>query len=166
MTETGGPKKNRTYVSIAVVSGLSAAVAGIAVWSYWPAPLAGSTARDAAQIAEGRMVYQQNCASCHGVNLEGQPNWKTPNEEGNLPAPPHDASGHTWHHPDGVLLRIVNEGSAKYIGGGYESDMPGFKGVLSDGQIAAVLKFIKSTWPKRERDYQARLSRMEREAGN
>jgi hypothetical protein len=82
---------------------------------------------------------------------------------GRLPAPPHDASGHTWHHPDGVLFRIVKEGTAAVVGQGYESDMPAFAGVLSDQQIHDVLAFIKSTWPKRELSYQAEASRWEAE---
>jgi mono/diheme cytochrome c family protein len=82
-----------------------------------------------------------------------------------LPAPPHDTSGHTWHHPDGILFRITKEGPAAVVGDGYESDMPGFGDVLSDREIRAVLEFIKSTWPERERRYQAEMSRREKEAG-
>ncbi|HBC07561.1 MAG TPA: cytochrome C, partial [Rhodospirillaceae bacterium] len=33
------------------------------------------------------------------------------------------------------------------VGGSYESDMPGFDGVLTDTEIIAVLSYIKSTWP-------------------
>ncbi|GAV35106.1 hypothetical protein ROTAS13_02778 [Roseomonas sp. TAS13] len=43
--------------------------------------------------------------------------------------------------------------------------MPGFKGVLSDTEIRAVLAFIKSSWPDRERSLQERQSRIQREAG-
>ena len=80
-----------------------------------------------------------------------------------MPAPPHDASGHTWHHPDGVLFRITREGPAAVVGGGYQSDMLGFGNVMSDDDIWAVLSFIKSTWPERERQYQVEMSRRERE---
>ena len=41
--------------------------------------------------------------------------------------------------------------------------MPAFAGVLSDQQIHDVFAFIKSTWPKRERSYQAEASRWEAE---
>ncbi|MFU0504694.1 c-type cytochrome [Pseudaminobacter sp. NGMCC 1.201702] len=80
-----------------------------------------------------------------------------------MPAPPHDVSGHTWHHPDGVLFRITKEGPAVVVGNGYESDMPGFAAVLSDDEIRAVLAFIRSTWPERERQYQSEMSRREKE---
>ena len=113
--------------------------------------------------ALGRDLYALHCASCHGASLEGQPDWMRRLPSGRLPAPPHDASGHTWHHPDGVLFRIVKEGTAAVVGQGYESDMPAFAGVLSDQQIHDVVAFIKSTWPKRERSYQAEASRWEAE---
>jgi mono/diheme cytochrome c family protein len=106
-------------------------------------------------LARGRQLYLDNCASCHGAKLEGQPDWQRPLAAGRMPAPPHDASGHTWHHPDRVLFEITKRGPASVVGGGYASDMPGFAGVLSDAQITLVLDYIKSTWPERERTYQS-----------
>lgn len=102
----------------------------------------------------GERLYQENCASCHGANLKGQPEWRTRLPSGRLPAPPHDASGHTWHHPDRVLLDIVKRGTAAIVGNGYKSDMPGYEGVLTEDEITAILDYIKSTWPKKERAYQ------------
>ena len=100
------------------------------------------------QISLGETVYVQQCASCHGVNLEGQPEWKTQNEDGSFRAPPHDESGHTWHHGDPTLLEAVYAGGARFadmnIGG--TSSMPAFADILSDAEIAAVLTYIKSTW--------------------
>lgn len=118
----------------------------------------GSAVRTAERLERGAEIYSANCASCHGAKLEGQPDWKRRLPSGRLPAPPHDASGHTWHHPDDVLFRITKEGPAAVVGGGYESDMPGFAGILSDAESAAVLDFIKSTWPQREADYQRQIS--------
>jgi mono/diheme cytochrome c family protein len=63
-----------------------------------------------------------------------------------MPAPPHDESGHTWHHPDDMLFDITKHGIARYAPPGYQSDMPAFGGVLSDDEIRAVLAFIKSHW--------------------
>lgn len=102
----------------------------------------------------GHALYLANCASCHGAYLEGQPDWMKRLPTGRLPAPPHDETGHTWHHSDKQLFTIVKFGLAA-ISPGYESDMPAFEGVLTDAQIRAVLEYIKSTWPERARGYQA-----------
>ena len=99
----------------------------------------------------GERLYQENCASCHGANLEGQPDWRSRLPNGMLPAPPHDASGHTWHHTDRVLVDIVKRGTAAIVGNGYESDMPGFGEVLTDEEITAIIDYIKSTWPDQVR---------------
>ena len=106
---------------------------------------------DAARIALGERVYVQHCAACHGARLEGQPDWRRRLTNGRLPAPPHDESGHTWHHPDGVLFAITKHGLVPpYAPQWYESDMPAFAGKLSDDEIWAVLGFIKSRWTSRE----------------
>jgi mono/diheme cytochrome c family protein len=81
-----------------------------------------------------------------------------------MPAPPHDASGHTWHHGDEILFRLTKDGVAAVVGGGYQSDMPAFGETLGDDEIRAILAFIKSTWPERERRHQAEMSRLEAEA--
>lgn len=102
---------------------------------------------DAARVALGERVYLQQCAACHGVKLEGQPNWRSRLPNGRMPAPPHDETGHTWHHPDRMLFAITKQGLVPpYAPAGYESDMPGFAGRLSDDEIWAVLAFIKSRW--------------------
>lgn len=113
---------------------------------------------DAAQVAVGRDLYAQRCVQCHGDKLQGQPNWRLRQANGRLPAPPHDASGHTWHHPDEQLFGMVKLGLKPYAPAGYESDMPAFENLLSDEQIRAVLAFIESTWPTRIRDLQRKAS--------
>ena len=111
--------------------------------------------RDAAVLATGQKVYAQHCAACHGAKLEGQPRWRERDASGRLPAPPHDASGHTWHHPDDVLFRITKFGVAKAANlKDHPSNMPAYEGVLSDAEIVAVLSWIKSTWPAGIREKQ------------
>lgn len=113
-----------------------------------------------AQDNPGQWIYLDRCAGCHGVNLEGQPDWMRRLPNGRMPAPPHDATGHTWHHSDRQLLRIIKEGLA-VIAPGYATDMPAFADTLSDEEILAVLDYIKSTWPDRERDLQAKRTAAE-----
>ncbi len=122
-------------------------------------PGTAAIAQDAAGIATGQEVYAAHCAACHGAALEGQPDWRRAGPDGRLPAPPHDANGHTWHHPDAVLADIVRRGTAAVVGGSYQSNMPGFADVLSEAEIAAVLAYIKSTWPPRERAFQEEVTR-------
>ncbi|UVC13221.1 c-type cytochrome [Mesorhizobium onobrychidis] len=103
---------------------------------------------DARVIARGEAVYVAHCASCHGRNLEGQPEWKAQDKDGFLPAPPHDESGHTWHHPDTLLFRITKLGVAEAANlKDYKTRMPAFGGILTDAEIIAALSYIKSRWP-------------------
>ncbi|PLC48603.1 cytochrome C oxidase Cbb3 [Pollutimonas subterranea] len=101
-------------------------------------------------VANGKGIYANNCASCHGAKLEGQPNWRIRQVNGRLPAPPHDESGHTWHHPDAVLIDITKNGLVPGVTApsGYVSDMPAYDKLLTDHDIRAVLAYIKSSWPK------------------
>lgn len=105
--------------------------------------------RDPAAVAQGHTVYVDNCAACHGERLQGQPDWQTRDGDGYLPAPPHDPEGHTWHHPDQQLFDITKYGIEAIVGNGYKSRMGGYADILSDADIAAVLAYIKSTWPPR-----------------
>lgn len=115
---------------------------------------------DAQHVARGEAVYLQHCARCHGKNLEGQPNWRRRKDDGKLPAPPHDASGHTWHHPDQMLFEITRNGLVPpHAPEGYASDMPAFAGTLSDAEIWAVLAYIKSRWPADTLDHQRKINR-------
>lgn len=106
-----------------------------------------------AVVERGGELYQANCASCHGADLSGAPNWKTPNEDGTYPAPPHDSSGHTWHHSDRVLIDIIRDGSDLP-----QSRMPAFGERLTDEDIGAILAFIKSSWGPQEEKYQSQVT--------
>jgi mono/diheme cytochrome c family protein len=154
------PTKMRTSTILWLGAGAVAATVA-AVWAVWPSSSAGrADADDARQVALGEAIYRQNCASCHGASLEGQPEWRIRKPDGRLPAPPHDETGHTWHHPDGQLFRITKLGLKPPLAPeGYESDMPPFGPILTDEQIWAVLAFVKSRWPAEIRARQNGLNR-------
>lgn len=148
----------RAGLAVAVAGG---AGAGLALGAGF---FGTSSDAPAADLARGAAIYAEACAACHGARLEGQPDWKTPLADGRMPAPPHDATGHTWHHPDRVLLAIMRDGAAAVIGRGYESDMPGFGEVYSEAELRDVLEWIKTHWPEAERRHQARMTEQDRTA--
>jgi len=135
-------------VTAGLVIALAAAVSVAAGRSAWRA--ASLTAVE----ARGGAIYRASCASCHGVRGEGQPNWKTPRADGSYPAPPQDASGHTWHHPDDVLRGIIRDGGGAAAPPGYPATMPAFRATLTEEQIDEVLAYIRTMWGDRERSYQ------------
>lgn len=135
-----------------------AATGTLAVW-WLQTQSSHADADDQVQVALGRTVYADQCARCHGERLEGQPNWRERQPNGRLPAPPHDASGHTWHHPDRILFDITKRGlSPPNAPEGYESDMPAYRSVLSDAEIWAVIAFLKYSWPPEVRARQRRIT--------
>jgi mono/diheme cytochrome c family protein len=140
----------------------SVALAALILWdaqvhriaSAGAAPDLGAPIR----IADGRRVYEAHCASCHGAELEGQPDWTSRRPDGRLPAPPHDDSGHTWHHPSEQLFGLTKHGLVPpNAPPGYASDMPAFAGVLSDDEIWNVLAYIRSRWSPAVRARQDQL---------
>lgn len=111
-----------------------------------------------ADIANGEAVYAETCASCHGERLEGQPDWQSPGADGVMPAPPHDETGHTWHHDSQLLFDYTKFGGQAALEArgvkGFTSGMPAFEEALSDAEIRDVLGFIRSTWPDRVQEVQ------------
>ena len=105
------------------------------------------------------MNYQNHCAGCHGADLAGQPNWRGYNEDGSLPAPPHDATGHAWHHDTKKLFEYTKLGGQVTLEAvgvtGYPSGMPAFKDSLSDEEIWEILSYMRSTWPEEIQDAHA-----------
>lgn len=139
------------------LAGLALAVAAAAYILAGSGRAARLDPRDAEKVALGARVYAEHCAACHGADLEGQPDWRQRRPDGRLPAPPHDETGHTWHHPPEQLFALTKHGPEALAGGGYRSDMPAYEGILSDQEIWAVLSYIKSRWP---REIQARHDRL------
>lgn len=153
-----------TAAALATVGVAALAVGAFMLWNADRGAVSPVRLRpdDAAVTALGQKVYTAQCASCHGTRLEGQPRWRERGPDGRLPAPPHDASGHTWHHPDEMLFRITKLGVAKAANlKDYVSAMPAYEGVLSDAEIVAALSWIKSQWPA---DIRARHDELNRTA--
>ena len=103
-------------------------------------------------LARGHALYLRECAACHGAQGEGQPDWRVTRPDGSLPAPPHDSSGHTWHHADAELIEIITKGGIVYFP---ESQMPGYEDRLSPEEIVLILDWIKTLWGSQEHAAQA-----------
>ena len=149
----------RLSITVALVA-IAAGSLGVGSWTVWgPSRQGVANPENQRQVAHGKAVYRKHCASCHGANLEGQPNWRIRKADGRLPAPPHNEDGHTWHHPDAHLFQLTKGGLRPPLAPeGYRSDMPTFGGVLKDEDIWAVLAFIKKSWPPRILERQGRIN--------
>ncbi len=137
----------RRYLQLMVPISLAAAALAATVLLLRPQP----------STASGQQLYQQYCASCHGAQGEGQPDWQKPRPDGTYPAPPHDWTGHTWHHSDAVLMKIILDGGASVAPPGYRSGMPAFRGQLTEQEVRAILSYIKGWWKPEQRSYQSTL---------
>lgn len=109
-------------------------------------------------IFKGKKLYNQYCASCHQVNLSGAKNWKGFDEDGHRKAPPLNGTGHTWHHSDELLHKIIKYGFAKLIKD-YQGKMMGFGENINDEGIDNILSYIKSYWKDDTYEYQLEISK-------
>lgn len=121
-----------------------------------PLPAAAFLHAATAASDAGRALYVQHCAACYGVDLEGQPDWRSPDADSLYPAPPHDETGHTWHHSDAMLIDYIARGGQAVLsdmGVTFTSGMPGFGSVLEEREIEATSQRPAgchcSTFPKR-----------------
>ena len=94
-------------------------------------------------VQQGKTIYQQNCAQCHGESAQGALDWRTPDSGGRYLPPPLNGSGHAWHHPLPQLRDVIKNGR----GPDTPSDMPAWKAKLSDSEIDSVIAWFQSHWP-------------------
>jgi mono/diheme cytochrome c family protein len=84
------------YILLIVLGGMPLGLAMVAsVQAQTTTPVHQADPDNTEQVALGQQVYASFCVSCHGSNLEGQPNWQKKLPLGNFPAPPHEKTGHT-----------------------------------------------------------------------
>jgi mono/diheme cytochrome c family protein len=91
-----------------------------------------------ASAGGGAKVYNTNCSSCHQANGKGQPGV----------FPPLAGNAAVTGPADKVIHIVKNGLSGKITVGSstYNGQMPAWKGTLSDGDIAAVVTYIRSSW--------------------
>ena len=93
-------------------------------------------------LKTGKTLFRVNCATCHGTDAEGAPNWQKRTADGKYPPPPLNGSAHTWHHPRSALVQTIQQGTIK-LGG----SMPPWQNKLDDQQIEAIITWLTSLWP-------------------
>ncbi len=133
---------------------LSLAACAVGTSTPVATPVAPYPTLDAARVSRSREIYPQYCATCHGANAEGAANWATPGPDGLHPPPPHDDSGHTWHHSDRVLYEAIRDGMGDPLNPGSPLRMPAWGDKLSDADIRAVIEYFKSLWSIEHRQWQ------------
>ena len=102
-------------------------------------------------IYEGKALYLANCATCHGDNLQGNPNWRSETDkDGQRVPPPLNGTGHTWHHSPDQLFQMIKYG-LKIYDENYEGKMVGNEN-LTNKEIYSLLAYIKSVWPEELRN--------------
>src|SRR5579884_4144742 len=79
------------------------------------------------QVERGAALYEANCRSCHSGATGGTVR--------DIP-PPHNANGHTWHHQDCLLTKIILDGFEDPDAPEDKPKMPAFKGQLTDDEVA------------------------------
>ncbi|MEZ5780121.1 MAG: cytochrome c [Rhizobiaceae bacterium] len=145
---------------IAIAAAGLALIASGAGYAYWASrehtPLLAW--QDASIVARGKVLYSEQCASCHGAKGEGQAAAGIAAGPGPL-APPHDGTGHTSEHPDFALIQLTKSGEAGVTCLPLdENAMPKFEEALTDRQVLDVLSYIKSTWPEEVVAQQAKVN--------
>lgn len=146
-------RSNRRLVLAGFAVGLAAALVFGGVWlafastPSWPDALSMLL-----RERRGQAIYDANCVSCHagptGGRIDDYP-------------PPHNANGHTWHHPDCFITRVTRDGiiEPSALAPPGAPTMPAFRDRLSADEIDAVIAYIKTLWTPQQRDAQASFTR-------
>jgi mono/diheme cytochrome c family protein len=135
-----------------ILIGVFAGLFGVATLAH--ATEARPASLNQQQVDTGRVIYQQQCAACHGVQGEGKPGWQQRDAQGELPPPPHGPEGHTWKHADGMLYRIIRDGWRDPFNKTKRLTMPAYGETLSPHEIRAVITYLKTLWTPEQQSIQ------------
>ena len=95
------------------------------------------------QVTRGGKIFKNNCASCHGAQAQGEPDWRQTRADGLNPAPPLNGTGHAWHHPKKMLMQTIKYGTP-----GGKGRMQPWKDKLNDQDIEDITAWFISKWPQ------------------
>jgi mono/diheme cytochrome c family protein len=94
------------------------------------------------RVEQGRQVYVQSCAMCHGQDGGGNPEWESDVQ------PVEFTDCGTTAEPTELWESIVREGGSPY---GLSSVMPSFEEALSAEDITAVVAYVRTMCPGADR---------------
>ena len=102
---------------------------------HWAAPAdersrTNPIASSSASIQNGKTLFLQNCADCHGTNADG----RGIDSEGMDPKPS-NLKAMAGHHADGDFAWKIKNG---------RGDMPGWNEIFSDEQVWDLVNFIQN----------------------
>jgi len=108
---------------------------------------------DAKDIANGKNLFANNCATCHGPEGIGpqSPALKVKRTDGKYQPPALNGTAHTWHHSPDLLRNIIAKGGNSY-GKGYKGWMPEFDKSLTQKERDDILKYVHALWPQKVKD--------------
>ena len=131
------PSRRRPSNSLILAGILGVLFLLLVVGLIWQVSNGETTADIAAPevLAQGEIVYQENCVACHGENGKG------------YIGPALNGSAHAWHHPDPLLVSFIRDGIP-------DTQMVGLGDKLSDEEIDAVISYFKSWWTPQQRRMQ------------
>lgn len=91
-------------------------------------------------LNRGARLYQEHCASCHGPEAQGHPDWQNPKV---VAAPPLNGTGNEWKRRKQDMIAVIKNGAKR---GGIPV-MPGWNGRLSDREIEDIIIWYQALWP-------------------
>ena len=142
-------RSRRRAIGIAVLTFACVALFACSPSSDEDRAMSGNAAISDVGSRTGQEIFASTCAVCHGALGEGQPNWHIPKTDRTLPPPPLNGDGHTWHHGDGFLYRVIRDGGKSLESPSlphFKSGMPAFGEQLSQEEIVGVITYVKSLW--------------------
>jgi ubiquinol-cytochrome c reductase cytochrome b subunit len=97
----------------------------------------GGTSAGSDSSAKGAQIFAQNCASCHQANGQGTP----------AVFPPLAGNPYVTGAPGPVIHTLLyGLKGAKVEGKDYGTEMPAWKGTLTNADIATVATYIRTSW--------------------
>ena len=94
-------------------------------------------------LASGARLYQEHCATCHGPEAQGHPDWERSSRTDLPAAPPLNGSGNDSKRKKQELVAAIKNGTMRKG----MSLMPAWKGRLSDQEIEDIIVWFQALWP-------------------